>query len=56
MDDPRYLSLALAAMKKYGLSKTPTIIILDGDDLLAKFEGTVKTIKQTRDYLDENRR
>lgn len=55
VDDEKYLYMALSAMRKYEILKTPAIVVFRGDEMIAVIEGIQNTIeKLERLILHEN--
>ena len=55
VDDEKYLYQSLSAMKKYGVNKTPSIVVIKGSDHSKTIQGIKDSIKKLKDILDEER-
>ena len=57
IDDPRYFQITLAAMRKWNVQKTPSIVVLDEDEsLIATVQGINHSLEKLRKVISEHRR
>lgn len=53
IDDPRYFSFNLKAMKNYHIKKTPSIVVLSEDSsVITTIEGVRGTIEKLRNIIN----
>lgn len=57
IDDPRYFSVSLRAMKQYGIRKTPSIVLLSEDGtIITVLQGIHDTLEKLNLAIHEKRR
>lgn len=57
IDDPRYFSMSLKGMQKYGLRKTPSIVLLNEEnESILVLQGIRNTLEKLEAAIHENRK
>lgn len=56
IDDPRYFQMSLHAMRKYGVRKTPSIVVLNEvGEIVATIQGIRHTLEKLETLINEKR-